>query len=111
MENDNKPLSESSEELKKDETNPVPQNSSPEDPDDGTAEKVLTALATISIIVGLLVSVIYGLMIGDHNFGAGWAVFLGGAFSSVVTWAVLKVFANIANNIRQIRILAQKNLK
>jgi hypothetical protein len=74
---------------------------------DNSAEKVIVVVANIVLILGCLISIIGGIeMAGHHSTeGAGFALLFGGTISSVITWALLMVLANISNNIRQIKHL------
>ena len=69
------------------------------------AEKVISILANVTLVIGCLVSVIYGGALMDNYFthSQGIVVFIVGILSSVISWAFLMVIANISNNIRQIK--------
>lgn len=59
------------------------------------AENVLTIVAYLTLIVGIIASVI---IIKKEDIALGFGILI----SSVVTWAVLKVLYNISNNLYEI---------
>lgn len=77
---------------------------------DNAAEKVITVVAYLTLIIGCLGSLIMGLELMDHlsTEVTGVAVLFGGILSSIITWAFLMVIANISNNIRQIKYELRK---
>lgn len=72
---------------------------------DNNAEKVISAFAYVTLVIGCLVSLIYGISLMDHHStqGLGLAIIVGGIIYSVISWSLLMVIANISNNIRQIK--------
>lgn len=59
------------------------------------AENVLTIVAYLTLIVGIIASVT---IIKKEDIVLGFGILI----SSVVTWAVLKVLCNISNNLHEI---------
>lgn len=79
-----------------------------------TAETTLTVIANIVLVVGIIVGLICLFTIcwvdsGKYSYSrdtvfnpSGFMGTIGVFVSSIVTWAVLKVFANISTNLKQI---------
>lgn len=65
------------------------------------AENVLTIVANITLIVGIMVSIV---IINKESTALGLGIL---AFS-LVTWAVLKVLCNISNNLHEINSKMKK---
>lgn len=79
---------------------------------DNSAESVIAVVAYVTLVLGILGSLIYGIVLMDHKSTTpmGWCILIGGTLSSIITWAFLMVIANISNNIRQIKYeLRKKN--
>lgn len=78
------------------------------------AETTLTVIANIVLVVGIIVGLICLFTIcwvdsGKYSYSedivfnpSGFAGTIGVFVSSIVTWAVLKVFANISTSLKQI---------
>jgi hypothetical protein len=70
---------------------------------DNSAESILTFFSYAVLVLGLIGSIIIGIVVGDDNEALGWGCFFGGVVSVIITWAVCMVIINISNNIRQIK--------
>lgn len=71
---------------------------------DNNAETVISTFAYVALVLGCLVSLIYGISLMERSTQElGLAVIVGGMIYSVFSWAILMVIANISNNIRQIK--------
>lgn len=81
---------------------------------DNPAEAVLSSVAYIILIIGILVSVGIGLLLIMDNYEEdrklGWIILIGGLVSSIIVWASLMILINISNNVRQIKYELQ-NMK
>lgn len=77
---------------------------------DNAAEKVISFVAYLTLILGCLGSLIAGINMMNNcsTEGIGVGVLFGGILSSIITWAFLMVIANISNNIRQIKYELRK---
>lgn len=78
---------------------------------DNIAEKVLAIVAYIFLILGILLSLIFGFKIISDPWGSGLAGFLtivGGSIVSLICWAAMMITVNISNNIRQVKRLLQR---
>lgn len=79
---------------------------------DNAAEKVISGVANVNLIFGILGSLIACMIIFykfEHPLDIlGIGVLFGGVFCSVVIWARTMVIANISNNIRQIKYEVRK---
>lgn len=70
---------------------------------DNSAESILTFFSYAVLVLGLIGSIIIGIVVGDDNEALGWGCFFGGVVSVIISWAVCMVIINISNNIRQIK--------
>lgn len=72
---------------------------------DNNAEKFITVFAYLSLVLGCLMSIIYGRILMDDRSTEelGFAVLVSGIVASIASWAFLMVISNISNNIRQIK--------
>lgn len=85
-----------------------------EKPDDNSAEETLKTIATITLVVGIIASLIlfftvcwvenpmsysHKMMFNPIGFGTMVMVLV----SSVISWATLKVFANISMTLKDIK--------
>ena len=77
---------------------------------DNAAEKVISIVAYVTLILGILGSLIWGVDLMDRSSttAMGWGVLIGGVLTSIISWAFLMVVANISNNIRQIKYELRK---
>ena len=73
-------------------------------------EKVISTFAYVALLLGCLVSLIYGISLMDKHStqGLGVSIIVGGIIYSVIIWAILMIIANISNNIRQIKYELKK---
>lgn len=72
---------------------------------DNSAEKVISAVAYCTLIIGIIASVIvFAFMFGNRQTQVLAIIYLAvGLLFSFITWASMMVTANISNNIRQIK--------
>lgn len=79
---------------------------------DNNAEKIISIFAYVTLVLGCLVSFIYGISLMGHYLTEvlGLVVIIVGVVGSIISWSLLMVVANISNNIRQIKYeLKKKN--
>lgn len=69
------------------------------------AETVLTVLAYIVLVVGIIVSLVIGIgaLVTDGDSGKGWLFMFGGILLTLVMWASIMITVNISVNLRQIK--------
>lgn len=73
---------------------------------DNVAETVLSIVAYVVLVVGIIISIGVGYTIGSGYFGKpllGFVYFVVGTILSFILWAGLMVTVNISINIRQIK--------
>lgn len=71
---------------------------------DNSAEKILSVVANIILIAGILSSLLVAGIVADEFEGyLGFFIFLGGTLSSVFSWVFVKVIINISQYLREIR--------
>lgn len=63
---------------------------------------LLEGLGLAILVVGLMVSMIAGFGYGEYSAGAGWFIFIVCSFASVLSFAVLKGFAEVIYLLQQL---------